>query len=61
MFTAVGKGDRPPTQMVPGSTTGTFHLWPPSHTAMSQGTMYLISEVTSVKPKWLVPTTLVKC
>lgn len=47
MFTVMDKGARPPTQMVPGSATGAFHLWPPSHSAMAQGTMYLISEVTS--------------
>lgn len=61
MFTVMGKGARPPTQMGPGSTTGAFHLWPPSHLALSQGTMYLISQVTSFKPKWLISMTLVKC
>lgn len=60
MFTVMGKGDRPPTQMVPGNTTGAFRLWPPSHTAMSQGTVYLIFQVASFTPKWLIPMTLVK-
>lgn len=60
MFTVMGKGARPPAQMVPGKSTGAFHLGPLVHTAKSRGTVYIISQVTSLKPKWLIPITVLK-
>lgn len=56
MFTVMGKGARPPAQMVPGKSTGTFHLEPLGHTLVkSWGIMDIISQVTSLKPKWVTP------
>lgn len=55
MFTVMGKGARPPAQMVPGKSAGTFHLEPLGHTAKSWGIMDIISQVTSLKPKWVTP------
>lgn len=55
MFTVMGKGARPPAQMVPGKSTGTFHLEPLGHTAKSRGIMDIISQVTSLEPKWVTP------
>lgn len=37
MFTVMGKGARPPAQMVPGKSAGTFHLEPLGHTAKLWG------------------------